>query len=283
MKRMLNLALFAFVTILALYVALVALVYLGQERMVYFPQRDIGWTPAAMDAPYEDVWMTTSDGVRIHGWFIPAPNARGTVLYFHGNGNNISGSMWDATAAYRLGLNGFFVDYRGYGQSEGTPSEQGLYADAEAAWRHLTDERGISPDEIIIMGQSLGGGVASWLAQQHTPAALVLMSTFTSAVDLGAETYPILPVHLLARNRYPTIERLPDIDALVLITHARGDRVIPFVHSERLYAAAQEPKTLLELEGGHDRGFMALYEQRPEDLETFLTAVLPAEPAPAVP
>jgi hypothetical protein len=247
--------------------------------MVYFPQRTLGWSPDALGMAYEEVWLTTTDNVRLYGWFIPAPEARGTILYFHGNGSNIGGVMWDAGPMHQMQMNVLFIDYRGYGRSEGTPSERGLYADAAAAWRYLTDTRGIPPDTIIIMGHSLGGAVGAQLAERYTPAALVLMSSFTRMTDVGAAHYPFLPVRQLSRNHYPTIERLPNIDAPILFSHGRSDTVVPFYHSEKLYAAASEPKTFLPMEGGHGRGFASLTEQYPAEIEAFFDRVLPPVPA----
>lgn len=138
-------------------------------------------TPDEWGLVYQDVSFTTSDDLALSAWFIPAPTAQGTVLFFHGNGGNISHRRESLVLFHRLGVNTLIVDYRGYGQSEGHPSERGTYQDAEAAWRYLTEERHLSPDQIIIFGRSLGGAVATYLASQHSPKALILESTFTSA------------------------------------------------------------------------------------------------------
>jgi hypothetical protein len=277
MKRMLNLALFALGVFLVLYIALVALVYFNQERLIYFPPRTLFQTPAELGRTYEDVWLSTSDGVRIHGWFIPATPSRGTVLSFHGNASNVSTCLDEAEVFGSMGVSVFLVDYRGYGLSEGVPGEQETYRDAEAAWRYLTETRDIPAEEIIIMGRSLGGGVASWLAHEHPPGGLILDSTFTSLPDVGAHHYSILPVRWLSRHHYPTIERLPDIQVPVLISHSRDDQTIPFSHAERLYAAANEPKTLLEVSGGHT-GPLTMERYR-AGLQTFVNSVLPPVPA----
>ncbi len=275
MKRRIMTTLAGIVAVLALaYLGIVALMFFQQDKLVYFPPGELTWRPSDAGVAFEDVWLETEDGVRLHGWFVPAEDARGTVLYFHGNASNISKTSFDVDAFQRLNLNAFLLDYRGYGQSEGTPGEAGLYRDAAAAWRYLTEERNIASTEIIIAGHSLGGGVATWLAQQHTPAAVILMSTFTTMPDVGAEHYPFLPVRQLARNHYPNIDRLPTINAPVLIVHGQGDDLIPFSHAEQLFAVAPEPKWLLPLEGGHDRGFATASEQHPDAIKQFLDKAL---------
>lgn len=282
MKRMLNVTVLTLVTLLVLYLLLVAIVYFNQDRLMYFPSQELDYSPDDEELAYEDVWLTTADGVQIHGWFIPAPNERGTVLYFHGNGDNISGTFWEVGALHRIGLSAFFVDYRGYGQSGGTPSEAGLYEDAAAAWRYLTETRGIPANQIILMGHSLGGGVAAALAAdvEQPPAGLVLMSTFTAAVDVGAEHYPFLPVYWLAHNRYPTRDRLPSITVPILITHGTTDRVIPFHHGRRLYDLASEPKQFIEIPNeGHYAGFSLILERYGPEVEAFLDSVLPRQNA----
>jgi fermentation-respiration switch protein FrsA (DUF1100 family) len=148
------------------------------------------------------------------------------------------------------------LDYRGYGLSTGAPSEEGTYRDASAAWRHLTEARGIAEHDIVKLGESLGAAVGSWLAARHTPRALVLASAFTSVDDLGAEVYWFLPVRFISRFRYDNRANLAAIRAPVLIVHSANDDIVPFAHGEALYRAAREPKAFLELSGGHNDGFI---------------------------
>ncbi|NJO04661.1 MAG: alpha/beta fold hydrolase [Chloroflexaceae bacterium] len=260
------------------YITLVALVFFHQERLAYFPQPGLFESPENWGYTYEDVWLDTADGVRIHGWYVPAAEPRGAAIFFHGNGNNIDSNAHELRALQLFGFNTLMLDYRGYGLSEGSPIEAGLYHDADAAWRYMTETRGIAPKSIVLVGQSLGGGVATYLAQQHDVAGVVLMATFTSMADVGAEHYSFLPVHLLSRNRYPSLARLPDIQAPLLIIHSRDDRTIGFSHAERLYAAANEPKTLIALDGyGHGVGLgTALIDHTPEVEHFFESLPLPA-------
>ena len=256
------------------YVLAAASLYFFQEKFVYRPSARIAVTPASVGMYYEEVALVSSDGVRLTGWYLPLTDARGTVLFCHGNAGNISHLLTVAEDARRLGLGILLFDYRGYGQSEGTPSEEGTHRDAEAAWNYLVQEAGLSPDQIAIIGRSLGGPIAARLARDKAPAALFLEETFTSIPELGRELYPIFPVDLLARYEYPTLEYLKQVQCPVLVSHSRDDMFIVFAHGQRLYEAANEPKAFTELRGGHSSAFSedaAMYEA---GVEAFLTEVL---------
>ncbi len=240
------------------YALIMLFVFLYQPRLVYFPQveRELTATPRAAGLDYEDVTLTTADNVKLHGWWVPSRNARGTILLMHGNAGNISHRLGYLTMFNRLGYSVLLFDYRGYGKSGGHPDEEGTYRDAEAAWLHLTATRNVAPRDIVMVAESLGGGVATWLALKYPPRALVLASTFRSVPDLGAQIYPWLPVRLLARITYDNLARIARVDAPVLIAHSCDDDVIPFAHGEALFAAAREPKQMLVLAGGHNDGFL---------------------------
>jgi len=240
------------------YALMILFVFLYQPRLVYFPQveRELTATPRAAGLDYEDVTLTTADNVKLHGWWVPSRNARGTILLMHGNAGNISHRLGYLTMFNRLGYSVLLFDYRGYGKSGGHPDEEGTYRDAEAAWLHLAATRNVAPRDIVMVAESLGGGVATWLATKYPPRALVLASTFRSVPDLGAQIYPWLPVRLLARITYDNLGRIAKVDAPVLIAHSRDDDVIPFAHGEALFAAAREPKQMLVLAGGHNDGFL---------------------------
>jgi fermentation-respiration switch protein FrsA (DUF1100 family) len=242
-----------------IYVLLSVVLYLMQNRMVFLanmPGRELTATPEDAGFAYQDVSITTSKSVRLHGWFVPAKQTKATVLFLHGNAGNISHRL-DSIAIFReLGLDVFIIDYRGYGQSEGKPSEQGTYLDARAAWEYLVNDRQIAPDEIVIFGRSLGGAVASWLAAQITPAAVILESSFTSAPDMAYRLYPFLPVRLLTRLKYPVKENVKSLSSPLLVVHSQQDEIIPFDMGESIFAAAPEPKQMLKLTGDHNGGFM---------------------------
>jgi fermentation-respiration switch protein FrsA (DUF1100 family) len=240
------------------YAVILLLVFLLQPRLVYFPQveRELTVTPRGAGLDYEEVWLHTSDGEKLHAWWTPVRAARGAVLILHGNAGNISHRREYLTMFNHLGYATLLVDYRGYGKSSGTPSEAGTYRDADAAWQYLLETRKLKAQDVVIFGESLGGGVATWLAAQYPPRALILASTFTSVPDLGAQVYPWLPVRLLARIDYNNLARIGKIAAPVLIAHSRNDDIIPFAHGEALFAAAHEPKQFLVLSGGHNEGFL---------------------------
>ena len=171
---------------------------------------------------------------------------------------------------YRLGYNTLIIDYRGYGESSGTPSEQGTYRDAQAAWQYLTEERNIPATRIVLLGESLGGAVATWLAAREKPALLLLASAFTSIADMGAAIYPFLPTHLLSRFEYNTQEYLRSVTCPVFVAHSPQDEIVPFAQGQALYAAAPEPKQFLELQGGHNNGFIYMREEWVSALGEFM-------------
>ncbi len=267
------------------YAALLIVVFLFQSRLVYFPDigRESSATPRDAGIEYEEVRLDTGDGESLHAWFVPAAQPRGTVLLFHGNAGNISHRLEYLLMLHRLGYSSFIFDYRGYGKSSGRPSEQGTYRDAEAAWRYLTVTRNIEPRRIALLGESLGGAVAAWLASRQRPGALVLASVFTSVPDMGAEVYPFLPVRLLSRFDYNTRAYLKNVEAPVLIAHSREDEIVPYRHGRALFEAAREPKTFLEMRGGHNDSFLFSQEAWASELGAFLDRYVgnPAVPAPS--
>lgn len=248
-------------------------VYVMQERLVYLshlPGRAIEISPADFGFDHTDVTLETSDGVRLHGWYVDATNARATVLFLHGNAGNISNRLDSIAIFNSLGLDVLIIDYRGYGQSEGSTSEQGTYRDAEAAWRYLTGERGIDPSRIVIFGRSLGGAIAAHLAATHEVGALIVESSFTSAADMAAKLYPFLPVRLLLRLEYPVIDYVASAKAPVFIVHGRDDEIIPFGMGQALFDAAREPKAFLELDGDHNTAFLSDRQRYVDGLRRFL-------------
>jgi fermentation-respiration switch protein FrsA (DUF1100 family) len=260
------------------YAGLALVLYLLQPSLIYFPEIDraLATTPREAGLPYEDVKLVAADGVTLHGWLIPAGDPpRGTVLFFHGNAGNISHRLDSLRMFHRLGYNTLIFDYRGYGNSAGEPTEQGTYRDATAAWDYLTQTRNIPATSIVLFGESLGGAVAAWLASRHTPAALVISSGFTSVPDLAADIYPYMPVRWLARFHYDTRAHVAASNTPVFIAHSPEDEIIPFRHGRALFAAAQQPKHFLELQGGHNEGFIFVRENWIQALGDFLQAYVP--------
>ncbi|MEK7768865.1 MAG: alpha/beta hydrolase, partial [Pseudomonadota bacterium] len=227
----------------------------------------------------ESVEITTTDNETLHGWFVPAPAAtaaKGTVLFFHGNAGNISYRLYYLAMLAELGYDTFIFDYRGYGRSSGSPSESGTYLDAQAAWHYLTATKGIPPARVVLFGESLGGAVAAWLAAREKPGALVLASTFTSVPDMAAKIYPYLPVRLLSRFEYNTLEYLRSVTCPVFVAHSPQDEIVPFEQGQALFQAAPEPKQFLELQGGHNDGFIFMRKPWIKALGDFIGANLGA-------
>ena len=254
------------------YAAVVLLVWLTQDRLIYFPH--IGGaavaTPLAVKLPFENVRITTEDGETLAAWWVPAAAARGAVLLFHGNAGSIADRIAYLPHFNAMGYAVLLVDYRGYGASTGKPSEAGTYRDADAAWRWLTTQQQLQPADIVVAGESLGGAVAAELAARMQPRALLLVSTFTSATDLGAGIYPWLPVRLISRYRYDTLAHLQKFKGAVLVAHSRDDEIVPFAHGERLYAAATGVRAWLEMRGGHNEAFLFGQPARVRAVEDFL-------------
>jgi len=266
-------------SVAALYVAFGLLVYLRQAAYVYYPVRRVDLTPEDVNIAYDEVRFRSEDGETLAGWFVPAfggdpggHDGRGaeTVLFCHGNGGNLSDRLDTIVVFHHWRMNVFIFDYRGYGNSTGKPTEQGTYLDARAAWNYLTEARGIPPDRIALYGRSLGAAVASHLAVDVHPPALIMESTFTSAPDMAAVMFPWLPGRLVCRFRYDNLERIGQVRCPVLIAHGGGDRMIPYAQGRRLYEAANRPKTFVELKGDHNSGGLGVEPAYQREAKAFL-------------
>jgi fermentation-respiration switch protein FrsA (DUF1100 family) len=258
------------------YLLVCLLAFLFQSRLVYFPDRTLAADPSAVGLAFETVTLEAEDGPSLHGWWIPAEGTGRTLLFFHGNAGNISHRLESVLVFHRLGLSVLLFDYRGYGRSEGSPNEEGTYADARAAWSYLTGERGLRPSEIVLFGRSLGAAVAAELAGRVRPSGVIFESAFPSVPDLGARVYPWLPVGLLARIRYDTAARVENLRCPKLFVHSRGDDIVPFALGLRLFERAAEPKRLLEIRGTHNDGFLVSGKLYTDGLETFFGSLPPA-------
>lgn len=202
-------------------------------------------------SPGEDVRLTASDGVRLHAWHLPRPDAPWSILWLHGNGGNLGHQREIAGRLTVLAADFLMLDYRGYGESEGAPTEEGVYRDAQAAYEWLAERRGAG--RVVIVGESLGGAIAAEIAANNPCAGVVLQSTFTSAPDLAADWVPWFPVRWFVGSRFDTLSKLSLLGVPKLVVHGRRDVRIPFAHGERLFEAAPEPKSCAWLErAGHD-------------------------------
>ena len=257
-----------------IYLVLIAFIYYSQSSLIYYPNmpgRNLVATPEHIGLKYQNVQLVTADGINLHGWFIPSNSAKGTVLFFHGNAGNISHRLESINIFNRLDLNVFIFDYRGYGQSEGKVTEKGTYRDAEAAWNYLTESRGINAKQIVIFGRSLGASIASWLASKHPPAALVIESGFTSIPSMAKRIYPFLPVRWLTYFQYDTKNNVTKISCPILVVHSKNDEIIPFEEGREIYNAAPETRQFLELQGGHNDGFLISGSIYVEGLRSFIS------------
>ncbi len=259
--------------LLTIYCALLLVLVLTQCNMVYYPElpsRDLSTNPDQIGLAYESVHFVTEDKQQLHGWYIPAHNGNDVLLFFHGNAGNISHRLDSIQIFHQLGLSIFIFDYRGYGKSTGKPSEQGTYKDANAAYEYLVRERSVNPGQIIYFGRSLGGAVASYLAVNHPPKALILESTFTSAPDMASRLFPIFPMRWLTRFSYSNIGNIKSIHCPVLIVHSPDDEIIPYDLGRKLYEAANPPKQFLQIRGGHNEGFLQSGKTYTQGLKDFL-------------
>ncbi len=257
------------------YLLMVAFVYLTQASMLYLPNmpgRELLATPEAVGLDYEDLTLEASDGVRVHGWFVPGESPR-VLLYFHGNAGNISHRLDTVEILHRMGHAILIVDYRGYGRSSGRPSEAGTYADAAAAWDYLRDTLGVEPQRIVVYGRSLGGAVAVWLAANRTPAGLIIESTFTRMADMGAHHYPYLPARALTRIHYDSLSRMPSVRCSVFGAHSDEDEIVPFHLGKKLADSARNLALFVTLKGSHNDSFLRGGAAYHRALDTFIRSV----------
>lgn len=259
--------------VLLLYAVTLVLVYFLQDRLIYYPFKNMDQTPATIGLAYERWSLVAEDGVVLSAWWIPATEERGVLLFCHGNAGNIGHRLYPAQALRRLGLSILLFDYRGYGQSGGSPSEKGTYLDAEAAWQCLVEKKKKQPGKIILFGESLGGAVAAELATRHVPGGLILQSTFTSIPELAARFYPFLPVRWLSKYKYATLDKVSAITCPKLFIHSREDEIVPFALAEALFKKATEPKQLLVIQGGHNDGFLQSEEICMQGIRSFLDGI----------
>lgn len=222
-----------------------------ENQFVYFPQKfPQGPYDRARSIPnLTDCWITTEDGIRIHGWYAQAEHAKATFVISHGNGGNISYLYPLLRALQRHGYNTLMYDYRGYGRSEGSPDEEGIYKDCRAALDYARSLPGVDSSRMFLWGTSLGGAVSVEVATQRQVTGLILESTFTSAKDVAKELYPFLPVQFFLRTKLNSIEKIKTLRLPVLIIHGSDDTIIPRSFGYRLFEAANEPKEFYEIPG----------------------------------
>lgn len=277
MPRPLMTASFLSVGVLLLaFILILAILVLRQDRLLYFPTHALASNPPAFGLRADDLTLRAEDGVPLHGWWIKGEGRR-ALLFFHGNAGNVA----DRTARYdqfsKMHLNTIAVNYPGFGESEGEPSETGFYQTADACYAYLTHVRKILPRHILIYGHSLGSGAAVDLASRVEAAAVIIEGAVTSVPDRGQELYPYFPIKLIAGIKFASIEKIDRIKYPKLIIHATDDEINPIQHGRKLFNKAIEPKTFLEVHGGHNYANANDRENFERGLKAFI-ATLGIEP-----
>ncbi len=265
------------VGVFVIYVGLLLVLRVFENRLIYFPDTpgrlDGDWHPRGL--PVEDVWLRTSDAVKLHAWWIAAPGARFTFVVFHGNASNIANRADIYQILRSVPANVLAVEYRGYGKSEGRPDEAGLYLDAQAAYDFAVRDRAVPPERLVVLGHSLGTAVATDLASQREVAGLVLEAPFASAAAAAKLAFPFLPgAALFAKTKFDTGKKLAFVRAPILILHCKSDPVIPFAMGEEVFRLAHEPKTFVAINGVcHEEASLIAPELYLAKLREFLAAI----------
>jgi len=246
------------------------------ERLfIFFPTRSLDYLPSQMGLDCREIFFTTADGIRLHAWYAPAGATAPVILHCHGNGGNISHRLGLMAALQRVGFGVFLFDYRGYGLSQGTASETGVYEDARAAYRYLVEELHLPPDRIVIAGHSLGGVVAAKLAAEVPARALIIESTFTNVGDMARQHYFWLPTRRLWADKFNALKWLRDAPIPKLVVHGARDDIVPYHLGQKLYDLAAEPKTFHTVTGA---GHNDLYEVGGEAYFLFLKSFIEKAP-----
>lgn len=226
-----------------------------ERSLIFYPDKVLEATPSEYGLSFEDVFFSASDGVKLHGWWIPAsgsPQGRATVLWTHGNAGNISHRLHNARLLHEaIGVNLFLFDYREYGQSQGRVSEEGTYADAEGALAYLLNRPDVEEEKMVYFGRSIGSAVAVELAGRRAPAALILESPMTSIGAVARAIMPWLPVAALLATKYDSLAKIASIGAPLLVLHGTADEIVPFALGQELFEAANDPKRFYPIKGAH--------------------------------
>ncbi len=261
----------------ATYLVVLFLFRLFEHRLVFFPdypgRLSGNWRPEGL--PVEDVWLQAADGVKLHAWWIGGENAEFTFVAFHGNAANVAARAEVYRFLRGLPANVLALEYRGYGRSDGSPSEVGLYLDAQAAFDHLTKQRGIAPRRIISYGQSLGTAVAVDLAAKREVGGVVLEAPFPSARAVARRVYWFVPgVEYMARSKFDIAGKVTSIRAPILVVHCAHDPVLSYSFGEEVYARAREPKSIWRLESEcHEEASLIAPGEYRKQLLTFLNQI----------
>ena len=259
----------AFYSFFTIWIIVNTVFYFMQPAMIFYPLKDIAATPSSWGLAFEDVNIELENKKKIHGWYLPHSQATKTVLFFHGNGGNISHRRDSLIIFHKLKLNTLIIDYAGYGQSDGTASEKSVNQSAQAAWDYLVSEKQIPAENIIIFGRSLGGAVAVDLAAKVKPAGLILESTFSSVRDMVDKIFPVISNVIYLRYSFDSFNKIKHLRSPVLSIHSPEDEIIPYELGMKLFNGIKTKKEFLQITGGHNDGFTQSIRPYMQSLRAF--------------
>ncbi len=262
---------FIVITLLSLYLLITLVLWGSQKGMIFSPGKEIFRTPEDEGIEFEDIDLHTPDGLTLNAWYIPKSGSTKCILFCHGNAGSLSSRVDTIKLLNEMGFSIFIFDYRGFGISEGSPSEKGCYIDTETALDYMQNDLRISQENIVIWGRSLGGPIAAYIAGKGSFYACVLESTFTSIREMAVHKFKLFPTAQLLRFNFPTIEYLKQIKNPILIVHSPDDEMIPYVMGERLFKSASEPKQFLKLHGDHNNCYFDSIEEYQKAIKSFMS------------
>lgn len=251
-----------------IYIFLCFYLYFNQDAYIFFPEKTITSAPSAFGMKYENLFIVAKDGVKINVWYIPNGNSA-LIIHCNGNAGNLSERVEKFSLFNSLGYSVIGFDYRGYGKSEGKPSEEGLYMDLRSVI-NFAEEKGYKKSEIILYGESIGGGVALQLASEMQFSVLILESTFTSIYDMARIYYKLFPTSFLLKSKFDNLSKIKKVKCPVVIMHSKEDEIVPYSMGQTLYENASEPKIFLNLEKGHNDGGIIVSREAISKLKSFL-------------
>ncbi len=257
-------------SIVILYILLVIIIFFLQRSLLYMPAKDMK-NPNIYGLPMMSGPIETDDGEKLVGWYRKAEDGKPSIIFFHGNAGHLGYRAKKYLALMREGYGLLAVSYRGYGQSTGSPTEEGLYNDARASIKFIQDKFKIKESDIILYGESLGTGVAVQMATEFNIKAVILEAPFTSMVDMAKKLYPIFPVGIMLKDRFESLNKISSVKIPVLLMHGKQDKLIPYSHSQSLYDSANEPKKIILFpDSGHNDNKM---EDIVESVNEFVSAI----------
>ncbi len=251
------------IVLIALYIKYI------ESKSVFFPAKNIESYPHDIGISFEDVYVTTADNIRLNGWFVPSESTTYTILFLHGNGGNISHRLEKLKMLLDCKTNVFLVDYRGYGKSEGHPSERKVYSDAQTFYDYLIQEKHTPPDKIIIYGESLGTAVAIDVASRNRIKGIILEGAFSSGKDMARKIYPFIPRFFFS-NIFDSMSKIKKVKAKKLFIHSKNDEIVPYDLARKLYENALQPKIFVDIIGGHNTAFIDSQDKYISSIKEFI-------------